>query len=370
MEPDRLVAYLEGELATDEHAAVEAALARDAGLRADLEALRRADAALAASDATPLPDGARERLLEALAPAWEHALGDAPTTAGDARTTAAGGAAPRDELAARRRGRVDRRSWTLGLGGAAAAIAAVALVGPVLGGPSGDDAADVTAMSTEEATPDAAFDTEMEEDDAGGTALPVGPTLIGSDRALDSESVDELLAAGELDGVIARGLSVDDARGLGRSWVAALGGGTAAFGAAGDVAATTDVPASTEEADATGDDEAGGGEAADRDEAAPEEGAGAGARATTPLSEYGGPADVQLLGDVTDEDLEAVARCLTTLTTPVDVLVPAFVELVRFDGEPAIAYALVGAAPDGTMTRREVWVLGRADCEVRFLRQG
>lgn len=357
MDPDRLAAYLAGELAADEHAAVEAALARDPALRADLDALRRADAALAAQEPAALPEGARERLLEALAPAWEETLGD-PLAATD----------PGDELAARRRRRsVDRRTWVLGLGSAAAVIAAVALVGPSLGGRSGgDEASDVTAMSTEDAAP------EADRDDAEGAddgALPIGPTVVGSERSLDSEGVTELLAAGELDGVVARQLSVDDARGLGQAWVAALGADVDRLGSFDDTTALSDAPASAETADRA--EPADDGEEAAGDEATEEQDADAstGGRAVTPLQEYGGPADVQLLGDVGDEDLDAVGRCLTTLTTPVDVLVPAFVELVSFEGEPAIAFALVGAAPDGTMTRREVWVLERADCEVRFLRQ-
>jgi hypothetical protein len=358
VDPARLAAYLAGELSADEHAAVEAALARDPALRADLEALRRADTALAAEAATALPAGARRRLLEALAPVFEETLGD-PLAA-----------APADELAARRRQRrpADRRSWALGLGGAAAAIAAVALIGPVLGGiTGGDEAADLDAMSAEEAAPEAAFDDAQTDDAAGGSPLPVGPTLIGSDRALDSEGVAELLVAGELDGVIARELTVDDARGLGQAWVLALGGEPLGLGLSSDMTATA-----RGAEDEAGDGEAGDGEVATTEQDAPaaDAEAAADARAATPLQEHGGPADLQLLGEVTDEDLAAVGRCLTTLTTPGDVLVPAFVELVVFEGEPAIAYAMVGAAPDGTMTRREVWVLERADCEVRFLRQG
>jgi hypothetical protein len=350
VDPVRLAAYLAGELSADEHAAVEAALAREPAVRADLDALRRADAALATEDATALPEGARGRLLEALAPAWEETLGDPLAAAG-----------PGDELAARRRQRrpADRRSWALGLGGAAAAIAAVAVLGPVLGDRSGgDEATDRDAMSAEQAGPATAFD-DAATDDAAGSPLPVGPTLIGSDRSLDSEGVAELLAAGELDGVVARELTVDDARGLGQAWVLALGGEP--------LGRFSDMTAASRDAADESDDRAL--PTPEQDAPAEEAEAAADARLATPLQEHGGPADLQLLGEVSDEDLDAVGRCLTTLTTPVDVLVPAFVELVRYEGEPAIAYALVGAAPDGTMTRREVWVLERADCEVRFLRQ-
>jgi anti-sigma factor RsiW len=360
---DRLAAYLAGELSADEHTALEAELARDAGLRAELAAMRRADDALAGAAPTALPDGARERLLAALEPVFEAELGD-PLTADAAPAARPSGVPELDELAARRRVG-NRRSWLLGAGGVAAAVAAVALVGPILGDlGSGQDQADVAAMSADEARPES--DVEATFDDAGSAAVPVGPTVVGSGRAIDTDEVTELLAAGELEAVVARGLTVDDARGLGATWSTALGADSDALGGefranaltADDAEAET--PAGSPDAESAADD---GADQESADEAADLDG---GDRATAEF----GTADVQLLGDVSEQDLEDVGRCLSTLVTPASVLVPALVELVTYQGEPAIAFALVGDAADGTVTRREVWILERQTCEVRYLRQG
>jgi hypothetical protein len=47
--------------------------------------------------------------------------------------------------------------------------------------------------------------------------------------------------------------------------------------------------------------------------------------------------------------------------------VPVTAELVTFDGELAIAFALVSIDPEtGVASRSEVWVVTREDCEVRY----
>jgi anti-sigma factor RsiW len=359
---DRLAAYLAGELSADEHAALEAELARDAGLRAELAAMRHADDALAGVTPTVLPDGARDRLLTALEPVFEAELGDplatAAATSASSATPGPSHTAAVDELAARRRAG-NRRSWLLGAGGVAAAVAAVALVGPILGDLGSDeDQADVTALSADEAAPES--DDEAALDDAGGAAAPVGPTVVGSGRTIDTDGVAELLAAGELEAVVARDLTVDDARGLGASWASALGA---------DAGGPTDDAFRTEALTADGAEEAEA-PAESSDTASADDGAAADTEDRSRAPAEFGVADVQLLGEVSERDLEDVGRCLSTLVTPTSVLVPALVELVSFQGESAIAFALVGDAGDGTVTRREIWILEREACEVRYLRQG
>jgi anti-sigma factor RsiW len=72
--PDRLDAYLDGELGAGDRAAVEAWLAQDAGARAELETLRAArDAARAARAETPDLDAEWRQLSASLeAPAREE----------------------------------------------------------------------------------------------------------------------------------------------------------------------------------------------------------------------------------------------------------------------------------------------------------
>ncbi|WP_052664979.1 anti-sigma factor family protein [Nitriliruptor alkaliphilus] len=353
MEPaERLAAFLAGELSADEHQAVEAELARDAALRAELAAIRRADEALAAEAPTALPEGARERLIATLSATFDAELGPAAT--GTAATTGT------DELATRRRAAAARRSWMVGLGGVAAAIAAIAVIGPTLGGlGAGDDAA---TMAGPESAGDAAFD---EADDAAPApfAAPVGPTLRGGDRALDEDGAAALLAAGELEALVDQDLSVEDAAALGDSWAQAFGAGTlySASPLELDGEELSELSAADDGEDAA---------VAESEDEDLDQRLHATTRSGGPLGRESAAADLQLLDDVSEDDREDVGRCLDTLLAGGGVIVPVLAELVTFQGEPAIAFVLATVAPDDTVTRREVWVLARESCEVRYLRQG
>ncbi len=63
-----------------------------------------------------------------------------------------------------------------------------------------------------------------------------------------------------------------------------------------------------------------------------------------------------------------MSGCLTPVLTterPADApAIPAYVELVTFEDEPAVAYVLV--VPDATdrFTGSQVWVVARDDCRV------
>lgn len=355
---ERLTAYLAGELSADERGALEAELARDAQLRADLEAIRRADGALAAQPPTALPDGARDRLLAALEPTLTSELGPRQ----DATVV-------RDELAVRRRATA-RRSWVMALGGVAAALTAVAIIGPTLGGVGGADQEVASDMGSE-----AMLESEGGGEEAGSApAAPVGPTLVGSGRVIDEDGAAELLAAGEVEAVVAQDLSPDDAETLGGAWAVAFGSGTESdseFGAmeledasggqdeAGDVAESAADPAADDGAAAEG--EAGGDGAA---EVPYTEDSRTSAAVPTAV------ADLQILGDVDRAAREDVARCLAQVLEGATSAVPVLAELVTFEGEPAVAFALVTPDADGAITRREVWVLAREDCQTRYWQQG
>lgn len=62
----------------------------------------------------------------------------------------------------------------------------------------------------------------------------------------------------------------------------------------------------------------------------------------------------------------AVARCLPELVADSRaVLVPTYVELAAFEGEPAIIYAFVTEEPQsGEFRRVETWAVARDDCQV------
>lgn len=98
-----------------------------------------------------------------------------------------------------------------------------------------------------------------------------------------------------------------------------------------------------------------GEEAAERDAPAPEADRGGGGAATA----QGFTGDEQSATGV-------VARCLpTVLEDARSALIPVYVELARFDGEPAVIYTLVSEDPDsGAYRRVEVWALARSDCQV------
>ena len=81
-------------------------------------------------------------------------------------------------------------------------------------------------------------------------------------------------------------------------------------------------------------------------------------------------AQIQTLGDVTTADLDDVRRCLDEIIASASPAVPMYAELATFQGEPAIVYALATEDPEsGTLSRIEIWVAGRDDCQVRYFTQ-
>jgi hypothetical protein len=344
---ERLAAYLADELPPDERVALEADLARDADLRTQLEHMRAADAVLADLPPTALPDGARDRLLDAVRGELDDQLGPAetPDAAGAATVVPAAeptsGDGPRaeDTFTARRRRRDAQRRqvpWAA-IGGVAAGLIGVVVVVTNLQGVGGDSAGDTAA--------DAPATESLEapaEDGAGG---PDGPVLLAQGREIDAEVAEELLADATLEAVAGQALDADEAATVGQRYAAALGasaGDDRQFGTTSSDGLTAD----TEE-----------------DAAEPEE-------APAPEASPAEPAELTVVGDVDDTDRAAVATCLDELLADGTTAVPATAELVTFDGEPAVAYGLVSLSPDDdAATRREVWVLTRDGCEVRYFGQ-
>jgi hypothetical protein len=350
VDAERLAAYLAGELDADESAALAAAIARDPRLRAELDAMQRADVALGSLAPTDLPVGFESRLRAAVDTELSTILrpheaeGTAPVetaSVDDDRTTHRW----TDQLAARRARRA--RSWVPAFAGAAAAVAVIAVVGigvGVLGGGGDMD--------------DAAGDAEMmvEADDADGSAevgtmaAPgpgEGPTVISQDRDVDEDLADELLASIELEAVTDLALDADEGGSFGARWRDALADFNTAVGdtAAGDADVAEDAPQMETDEDA----------------------------AATADRSFVEDVTVRLFADAppSDEDLAGADRCLAEVLTAGTEAIPVYLELATYQGEAAVVVGLVTFDPaTEAYTRPEVWVLAREDCQVRRFSQG
>lgn len=323
---DRLSSYLDGALEPDEQRALEAELAGDAALRADLEALRQLDATLSGSLATELPPGARQRLDERLRPVVRELVSeDVPLVAVAAPTTSEA-LDRRDELAGRRA----RRRLPVAIGSVAAGLAILGVgvigidrfVGP-LG--SDDEAASMALDTAQERTESAEA---MPEADL---AVPDLPIVVDEGRQVSEEDLDLTLTAPALQQLTATALD-----------------GAAAEQLADEVQTRLlgDPPAAAGSAESLGDE-------ADTD-AADTDAAMTGPALTTP--------DGQLLGSA---DAADVRRCMIELLEVGDAAIPVQVELLEVDGVPAVQIGLVTPDPGtGAYTRSEVWTLQRASCQV------
>ena len=370
---ERLADYLAGELDADEHAAVEAALARDPALRAGLAHLRRADAALTALSSPTPPAGFEARLQAALAPELAHQLGASrPAAAGTTvptpgeRIAADAAAAARARREARANG-VRTWRWLPAFGGIAASllllVVAVSVVGPL----GGDDADEVAAgdaelletaddqdgaaedamddavdeldatgdrdASQEEAAedgPEAAEDRAIMEADEGETVAGVtvpGPEVVADGRDLAPAEVDDLLAVPAVATLTAERLGEPEGTALAAAWTAQLGARSPL-----DAAITSD------DADDDADEEA-------------------------PATDIA-PALLALL----PAERAAVSGCLTEVLASDrqdgPAAIPTYVELVTVTGEPAVAYVLVVPDATGRFTTPQAWVVARDDCRV------
>lgn len=318
---ERLSAYLAGELDADETAALEAELAGDPTLRARLDAIGRANDALASLPEVEPPADFSRRLRETLS----HEI-------------AQRGASPQvDELAHRRLQRRAGSNRSLGLGLAAAAVlvlGAVGLAGVLDGIGGGDDSADTVALRGGDRA-------EM-----GATAEdPLAAYVRVSDTDYDAETVQALA---EQEGVLDVPERVDDeqARALESERYEAFGllSDGAALSAPLDAASGEgDPPAEPDEAPP---------QAADTDGAA----TGGGTGTDGDISEE--------TTRSSDDPLTDVRRCLPEIVASANQpVIPLFAEVARYEGEPAIIYLVLTREPDARLFNRiEAWVVGREDC--------
>lgn len=289
---EQLSAYLAGELDADERRAVDAALERDAELRARLERLRESDEMLRSLPAVEPPHGFSERLHGAV----------------DRELERDGGA--EDELAERRSRRFDAFRPLAIAAAAAAVIALFGVAGTWLLQGGGDSAGDTAAGP-------------VEADDGAGMA---GVPVVETDNDFDEQELRRLAVNAEVSAHVPRDLSAAEATPLAEELQGEL------------LARTSDDPQIT----------------ADR---APEPGDDQEGAATT---------EGFSTAESTRQTHDVVARCLpTVLEDARSALIPVYVELARFNGEPAVIYTLATEDPEsGTYRRVEVWALARSDCQV------
>lgn len=212
-----------------------------------------------------------------------------------------------DELADRRERR--RRVWRpVAVAAAAAAIVGVVGVtaGVVLRGGGAADRAETTAMAPQDAGPE------------------IGPYDTTNDYT--PQELQRLAVNVDLTEVLPSGLTRDEAQLLADRYQGQLIG-----------------PDDAQASGARTDDQA----------AEPESDAAAGLTADTPM-------------EMQATDAPAYQRCLPeVLAGSPDPLVPVYVELARFEGEPAVIYAFASPDPDtGTYRRIQVWAVAEADCHV------
>lgn len=299
---ERLAAYLAGELDVDATRALEAELARDERLRARLASIRATDEALAALPPVEPPADFSARLRDTIAAELDRQLPADGDELGTRRSRKARG------------GTAATRSWWPQVA-VAAAVLAVAGIGLSQLGQGGGDSGEEAALEATDTT------AEMAPMEAAA-----GPTVVAAGRSFDTESLRELADDSRFDELVDQGLA-----------------GTEAERAAGDFDAAIQGDAPTD-----------GGEM----------GAAEDARQTEAAAESA-PADIGLrtVGDVSEEDLEAVRTCLPSLLEAQTAVIPVYAELVTFEGQDAIVYGLVGNDPAAeTYSRVELWVVGRGDC--------
>lgn len=335
---ERIADYLSDDLAPDERAAFEAELAGDAALRAQLEAARRADDALASIEPTALPDGFAERLRTALDAELAGLLAPAASHEPDPRVAAQAELGRRDDLAARRAARSVPR-WAGGLAGAAAAVlVAVAGIAGLSSLGGGDEAAETPMADTfgadggmadtemeaeeaeegveEEATQEAAPEAEGEaaDEDVALSRLPDQPVLVAEGRSLDDDQLDAVLLTPELSDLAARQLPPPDGAALAADY-------------------------------------------RDRWQAATTDG-------------YDTDPAIRAAGTPSEQDREAVAECLaTSAESGRGEGIAAYAEVADFEGTPVVVLGFVTLDPGSdTWSVPEVQVRDRTTCDLLAVR--
>lgn len=314
---EALSAYLSGEMSPDDAAAFEARLGAEPALAAAADALADALTVLSGADEATPPEGFEQRLAQRLDEERTYAPGD---------------------LAAHRERRNSRSRMWLGIGTAAAVLAAGALMSAtVLRGMSGQGGAADTA-AIEGAEFDAQPETESGEEMAAGSAPVDGPVILDEQAVVADEDALRRRYADLPEAADVLGLGVEEARPVAEQFAAVVEGRDVA------VARLESQPAAQSDGDApTSDDELTSG------------GGGSGPAAEDDGRQRAGAAE---------------QTCLATITAGGRApLVPVRVESLRYAGEDAIAYVLVTASPGAqTLDRTEVWVVA-PDCSTLVFQQ-
>jgi hypothetical protein len=309
---ERLAAYLAGDLDASAAAELEEELARDPALRAELGRIRRVDDALGRLPA-PEPSAEFSERLRHIAGQAARADATAQHPSGDPRRTTAGGGGT-DELDRRR---ASRRRTVVPLAGAAAAAALIGVIGVVTGyGLRGADRETGVIASLDRPIPEVivrASDNDYSELELGRLAVNVDTTA----HVLPGSTAEE--AAPVADAIVGRLLRRDST-------------------VPDDGTRTTDGPVP------------------DRAEQAAEE--------TADLAE-----DVPAVESGPAPDgagVPAAERCLPALLQQSEQpLVPVYVEVARFEGEPTVVYAFLTEEPESELYRRvEVVAVDQATCDV------
>ena len=379
---DRLAAFVAGELDPSEHAAVAAELAHDPALRAELEALRRADEALAGLDSPEPSEGFERRLDASITRVLAETL---PTPQGS--EAADQSSAVGDELAARR-GRRRSHRWLPAAAGVAAGVAILAGVitlSDLTGG--NDEAAETAALDadeprmelfTQEAEPDGeSAEAEMPSAESEGVAPEGGeadagavdaPVVVAGGRMVDREEVEALTSMEEVVRVADLALGEDEGRALAERFAAALGLEAPDAGA--------NLPEAAVPEDGGSDDAAAAGEGAEAGERAEADEPSSGrdglggtteAQESAPETDLPMPgADVHLPEGSPDPGaFGAATRCVDELLGSREDAIPVYVELASYAGDEAVLVGLVTLDPaTGRYTQAESWAMDRATCQV------
>jgi hypothetical protein len=342
---DRLAALLAGELDADERLALEAELARDPELRADLSAMERADEHLAELRSPEPPAGFEQRLDDRLAATLTEVLGAPDTRPHGGGTATSTTVAAGDVFTARRRDRASRRMQTM-IGVAAAAVVLVGS-GVLFTSFGGDDTADESAMFETMDADDGATD----ESDAAaeGAFVTDGPVVVADGRTLDDDAIDELLTSGELDLVASQGYDESLGRDVAERFQSDLGARSTPDGGSADLETDEEIADTPETEDAPDE-----GSADDRDQDVP---AGEVFTGRELVTRDGTSLPATDAADVT--------RCLDEVLGGDPDAIPAYVELAGYQDTEVVVLGLVTLDPEtDTFARNEVWVLDRATCQL------
>jgi negative regulator of sigma E activity len=303
---ERLAAFAAGDLSPDEQRALEAELARDPAMRAELSSIRQLDERLAKlTPAAPSADFQAQ-----LRSAVRAELAELAPVASLAQARA-------------------QRRWSKPLGAVAAAAALMGIVTVGLGNLLSSSDQDATSASMESGAADPLADTEgaSDQSQASGASAP-GPPVYAEGGDYDRGNLEDLGGRGDIRAAL--GAAQGDpanAKGLNLSLLA-----DQSF-------------AYRQEAIGTG---------------SPDEAAADGAEAFSGPA-LDSPTQSRSLSDI-------ITRCVPIILD--GDRVPLFADLGTFEGAEALIVVLGSRNAAGDFSRLEFWVLDPgAECEVRFFAQ-